>query len=115
MGTKSTDTTLDTPQSVALIACLAQSVHQLFDDALEPFGLRKRHVVAMTYLRENGPTAQQALAGALGIDPSNLVGLLNELEDRKLVVRRHAPRDRRRHIVEITAGGERALGRDVSR
>ena len=49
------------------------------------WGLRPRHLVALTLLRDQGPATQQALIEALRIDPSNLVGLLNELEQRKLL------------------------------
>lgn len=108
------DVTVPT-QSVVLITRLARAIRHRFNEGLAPRGLRQRHLVALTYLRDHGATPQQDLAGALRIDPSNLVGLLNELEDRELVARRHAPGDRRRHIVEITSGGERTLAKDVNR
>nr|WP_269205245.1 MarR family transcriptional regulator [Motilibacter aurantiacus] len=71
--------------------------------------MRPRQFVALTVLREQGPVAQQTLASALRLDPSNLVGLLNELEGSGLVVRRRDPGDRRRHIVELAPDGARAL------
>ena len=40
-----------------------------------------------------------------------MVGLLNHLESRGLVVRRRDAEDRRRHIVELSAAGSDALGR----
>jgi DNA-binding MarR family transcriptional regulator len=62
-------------------------------------------------LRDHGPSSQQALVEALSLDPSNLVALLNELEERGLITRRRDPADRRRHIVGIsTEGEERLLG-----
>jgi DNA-binding MarR family transcriptional regulator len=48
---------------------------------------------------------QHAIGTALSLDPSNVVGLLNELEDRGLITRRRDPADRRRHIVELSAAG----------
>jgi DNA-binding MarR family transcriptional regulator len=48
---------------------------------------------------------QQGLAEALQLDPSNVVGLLNDLEQRGLVTRRRDPADRRRHIVELSSAG----------
>jgi DNA-binding MarR family transcriptional regulator len=66
--------------------------------------------MALKLLCEHGPANQQGLADALSLDPSNVVGLLNELEERGLITRRRDPSDRRRHIVELSASGESELG-----
>jgi DNA-binding MarR family transcriptional regulator len=76
---------------------------------MTPGDLRPRHVVALRLLSERGAVSQQALGELLSLDPSNVVGLLNELEDRGLTTRRRDPADRRRHIVEISADGETEL------
>lgn len=71
--------------------------------------LRPRHLIALKLLSERGPMTQHALGEALSLDPSNVVGLLNELEEGGLVSRRRDPADRRRHIVELSATGEGEL------
>jgi len=71
--------------------------------------LRPRHVIALRLLHERGPMPQHGLGEALCLDPSNVVGLLNELEDRGLITRRRDPADRRRHIVELSADGAAEL------
>jgi DNA-binding MarR family transcriptional regulator len=76
---------------------------------MEPGGLRARHLIALKLLSEHGPASQQGLADALSLDSSNVVGLLNELEERELISRRRDPADRRRHIVELSARGEDEL------
>jgi DNA-binding MarR family transcriptional regulator len=43
------------------------------------------------------------------MDGTNIVGLLNELEARKLIERRRSPEDRRRHLVELTDAGAEQL------
>jgi DNA-binding MarR family transcriptional regulator len=78
-------------------------------NALAPLDLRPRHLVALTVMRQNGSSTQQALAAALRLDRTNLVGLLNELETSGLVARRRSAEDRRRHIVELTEQGARRL------
>ena len=72
---------------------------------LATFGLRARHVVALTLLRELGDQSQSDLAATLGIDPTNVVALLNELEADELIERRRSAQDRRRHTVSLTAAG----------
>ena len=67
--------------------------------------LRPRHMIALKLLGERGPMTQHAVGIALSLDPSNVVGLLNELEERDLITRRRDPADRRRHIVELSAAG----------
>lgn len=79
--------------------------------ALAPLGLRKRQVVALMILRDHGAITQGALGETLRLDPANLVGLLNELEERALLDRRRDPEDRRRHIVELTSEGSSVLAR----
>jgi DNA-binding MarR family transcriptional regulator len=106
---------LPSSDAVVLIARLARTVRPQLQAALAPLGLRYRHLVALSYLRDHGPTPQQALVDGLRIDPSNLVGLLNALDDRGLVVRRRDPADRRRHIVELSAHGRKLLDEDVQR
>jgi DNA-binding MarR family transcriptional regulator len=106
---------LPSSHSVVLIARLARRVRSRLECALEPLGLRLRHLVALSYLRDHGPTPQGALGDGLRIDPSNLVGLLNELDGKGLVIRRRDPADRRRHIVELSPLGGKLLDDDVER
>jgi MarR family transcriptional regulator, lower aerobic nicotinate degradation pathway regulator len=72
---------------------------------MSPGGLRPRHLIGLKLLSEQGPAGQQGLADALCLDPSNVVVLLNELEERGLITRRRDPADRRRHIVELSSLG----------
>src|SRR5947207_7336169 len=76
-----------------------------FSEALEPFGIRPRHVAALIELRDRGELTQQSLCGQLHLDPTNLVAILNELEQRGYATRRRDPKDRRRHLVEVSKKG----------
>src|SRR3954447_24191087 len=76
-----------------------------FAEALEPFGVRPRHVAALIELRDRGELTQQTLCGQLHLDPTNLVTILNELEERGYATRRRDPDDRRRHLVEVSKKG----------
>lgn len=92
-------------RSSALLDHLARLSRLRNESALEPLGLRPRHLVALTVLRDHGSPTQQAFAGALHTDRTNLIGLLNELEGARLILRRRSSEDRRRHIVELTDEG----------
>lgn len=98
-------------QSLMLIHRLDRIARRRSEIALEPIGLRPRQVVALMILRDHGAMTQAALGDALRLDPANLVGLLNDLEERGLLDRRRDPEDRRRHIVELTDSGHDALTR----
>ena len=95
-------------QSLPLLDHLAR-LGRRAAEASKPGGLRPRHLRALGILREQGPQSQQGLGEVLSLDPSNVVGLLNELEERGLITRQRDPTDRRRHIVELSGRGEKAL------
>lgn len=77
-------------------------------DALATRGLNLRSVFTLTHLA-GGPVNQQALIDLLGVDPSALVAVLNELEALGLASRQRDAADRRRHIVTITPEGAATL------
>jgi MarR family transcriptional regulator, temperature-dependent positive regulator of motility len=72
-------------------------------------GMRLKQFITLDYLRELGGTTQQQLGETLHLDANNCVILLNDLEEDGYVERRRDPTDRRRHIVEMTPAGQRAL------
>jgi DNA-binding MarR family transcriptional regulator len=96
-------------QLLPLLDYLARVGRRAAEASMSPGNLRPRHLIALQLLSEHGPANQQGLAEALSLDPSNVVGLLNELEERGLITRRRDPADRRRHIVELSATGVQEL------
>jgi DNA-binding MarR family transcriptional regulator len=95
--------------SAPLLVHLARRMQTEAEAELAGFGLRARHVIALTLLRDFGEQNQSDLAATLGLDPTNVVALLNELEADDLVQRRRSPQDRRRHTVLLTAVGRARL------
>src|SRR5579864_1215150 len=77
----------------------------------ELLGMRFKPYMTLGYIRDHPGTTQQELENALFIDANTVVLLLNELEAAHYSMRRRDPNDRRRHIVELTAAGRRAVER----
>jgi DNA-binding MarR family transcriptional regulator len=95
------------PGSMALLMRLAKQVYRRSSEEL--LGMHMRHLMALSYVHDHDGGPQQELAEALCMDANNVVLLLNELEQAGYVARRRDPDDRRRHRVELTAAGAKAL------
>jgi DNA-binding MarR family transcriptional regulator len=94
---------------MVLLTRLAKVVHRRSSD--EMLGMRFREFVLLSTLRDRAPTPQQELCETLWLDPNNCVLMLNELEAAGFAERRRDPNDRRRHVVDVTPAGLRALER----
>jgi DNA-binding MarR family transcriptional regulator len=97
--------------STFLLKRLGFTVKERSMKAYEETGLHPYHHGILTVLGERSLDTQGAIADALGYDRGQLVGLLDDLEERGLVERQRDPSDRRRHIVRITPDGEKMLRR----
>ena len=71
--------------------------------------LKPYHAGLLRMLGSNPGLSQQELCDVLGIFPSRLVVLLDQLEARQLVERRDNSSDRRGHRVHLTKAGRKAL------
>jgi DNA-binding MarR family transcriptional regulator len=96
------------PTAGVLLLKIGKVAERRLAEALRPTGLTPRHLGVMFEVQAC-PTSQQALIEMVGVDPSKLVGLLNDLEAAGLIVRKRDPEDRRRHIVEVSAKGRTQL------
>jgi MarR family transcriptional regulator, lower aerobic nicotinate degradation pathway regulator len=92
-----------------LLALLGQDAMRRLRDAHTAHGLKPRQFHLLGLLRDHGAMGQSELGQTMGVDPSILVTLLNPLEADGLVSRARDPDDRRRHVVTLTAAGERLL------
>jgi len=79
--------------------------------ALETIGLTPPLFAVLNFLRVRERAIQQEIGAAMGIDPSTMVALVDELERAGLAKRRPHPKDRRAREVLITPKGRRAVER----
>ena len=76
------------------------------ETALAPLGIKPRHYFALTLISAtDSELSQIELSRQLGIDQNVLVGILDDLETRALIARVRNPRDRRRHLLQLTDSG----------
>lgn len=78
-------------------------------DALAAVGAGKDHFVVLAALEEFGPASQAGLSSRTRVFKSDLVSVLNDLEDGGWVRRAPDPADKRRNVITITDDGERRL------
>jgi len=86
----------------------AEMSHSLANEMLAEMGLSARQAGILTMVTELEPMTQKALAGALRIDRTTMVALLDDLEDKGYVARQRHPRDRRAFLVQPTGPGRAA-------
>ena len=83
----------------------ALAVIGVFLQRMAPYGLRPVDFSTLSLITHNpGITARQ-LCHSLGIQPPNMVGMVNGFEKRGLVERRPHPRDRRAQGLHLTSAG----------
>lgn len=90
---------------------LWRASHTRTAEALSAVGLTPALFALLNVLGAREGSIQQQLSADMGIDPSAMVKLINELESAGLANRRRRPGDRRAWGVSITAKGRRTLER----
>jgi DNA-binding MarR family transcriptional regulator len=90
---------------------LWRATHTQTAAALRTIGLTPALFAVLNYLRAHEGAIQQQIGSAMGIDPSTMVSLVDQLERAELAKRRPHPQDRRAREVLLTPKGRRALKR----
>ena len=94
-----------------LLARVGSESRRRFVEALAEHELTLAGYSVLMLLGSASGRTQVELAGAVGIDPRNLVPVLDDLEARGLLIREQHPVDRRRHAIRLTAAGQARLAR----
>jgi DNA-binding MarR family transcriptional regulator len=90
---------------------LWRALHTRTAEALGSTGLTPALFALLNVLGAREGAIQQQLSSDMGIDPSAMVKLIDELESAGLAQRRRRPSDRRAWEVAITPKGRRTLER----
>ncbi|MFE0462312.1 MarR family winged helix-turn-helix transcriptional regulator [Kitasatospora sp. NPDC058965] len=85
--------------------------HRLVAERLAAAELKPGHHAVLCAVAEFGPLAQADLARTVRIDPKDLVGAINELAARGLLVRAKDPHDGRKNAISLSPAGTELLAR----
>lgn len=94
-----------------LLGRAARTAQQLTQEQLTSAGMRRGFYGVLATIAEFGPAAQAEIGRRLGIDRSDMVAILNDLESEGFITREQDPTDRRRNRVALTRAGRGALSR----
>jgi DNA-binding MarR family transcriptional regulator len=98
------------PTGVAfLLAQLGAHAARRFGERIADLGLTPPDAGMLRKIADDPGISQQALAEHLGIMPSRMVALLDELESKKILVRKRSVRDRRNYALALTERGRQVL------
>jgi DNA-binding MarR family transcriptional regulator len=97
-----------------LLAQIGAHAATQFGERLNGLQLMRPHAGILRLIGLTPGLSQQALARRLGILPSQLVALLDELEERGLIERRQDATDRRTYALHLTRSG-RDVAEQISR
>ncbi|MDX2376382.1 MarR family winged helix-turn-helix transcriptional regulator [Microbacterium sp. LRZ72] len=78
--------------------------------ALAPFGLKVRSYAVLALAAQDTRPSQREISEYLRLDPSQVVALVDDLQNRSLVSRQPDPADRRANVVLITSEGRELFG-----
>ena len=92
-----------------LLAQIGAHAATQFGERLKGLGLTRPHAGILRLIALTPGLSQQELARRLAILPSQLVALLDELEERGLIERRPDARDRRTYALHLTTAGRNVL------
>jgi DNA-binding MarR family transcriptional regulator len=85
------------------------AMHRDFMAAVAEFELTQKQAATLWLIQANAGVSQVEVAAALGMDRATMLGLIDRLEDRGLVLRKRSTVDRRRQELYLTPAGQNIL------
>lgn len=88
-----------------MLSKVGAAVAEKFHDLVGEFGLVPRQFFVLNLISQHEGESQQAIAESIGVAKSQMVAVVDELEQKKLLERRTNPNDRRQHALYLTKAG----------
>jgi len=92
-----------------LVQKVATKALTALEESFDDLGITARHYIVLGLASDPDQPSQAVIAGKIGVDATVLGRMLDELEQRELVVRQRASDDRRRHELVLTPAGRDVL------
>ncbi len=92
-----------------MLAKAAQKIADIAQESLAPLQLDTRQVGLLMTIKKYEPITQTRISKLLRIDRTTTVALIDDLENRGLVLRTKSPQDRRVNNLTLTAKGSEIL------
>ena len=89
----------------------AMQAHLREHDAFTDGGLRPPSIGTLKVIAHHGPISQREVSERLGVHPSDMVKVVDQLEQYGLVTRVRSEQDRRRYDLTLTVEGELTVER----
>lgn len=88
-----------------MVSKVGASVADKFGKLVGEYGLVPRQFFVLNLISQHEGESQQAIAESIGVAKSQMVAVVDELEEKKLLERRINPNDRRQHALYLTKSG----------
>ena len=92
-----------------MLAKAAQKIANIAQEGLAPLQLDTRQAGLLATIKKYEPVTQTRISKLLRIDRTTMVALIDDLENRGLVVRTESPQDRRVNNLTLTEKGTEIL------
>lgn len=96
-------------QTGFLLKKVSTASFDTFSDITAAHGLHPMHFGMLLIIDAEEPVSQLELSRRSGVDPSSMVGRMDALDERGLVVRKRGERDRRTYEIRLSDAGRELL------
>jgi DNA-binding MarR family transcriptional regulator len=101
-----TETALADQESYNAVIATLKTIRYASTELFGDEGITEPQLQALELLSEKGPLLMREISEAMFVTPANITGIIDRLEEKKLVKRTSRKEDRRASVIEITPEGK---------